>query len=57
MGRAAIGAAAKSKTGSVRVTPAQYKMFEERFGGLGKFLQMQVNDQLGKWADEQQEQK
>jgi hypothetical protein len=55
MGRAAIGAAAKSKTGSVRVTPAQYKMFEERFGGLGKFLQMQVNEQLAKWHDDEQD--
>lgn len=55
MGRAALGSAAKTKTGGVRVTEAQYAKFQERFGGLGKFLQMQVNDQLAKWHDEEQE--
>ena len=55
MGRAALGAAAKSKTGSVRVTSEEYAKFQERFGGLGKFLQAQVNDQLAKWRDEEEE--
>jgi hypothetical protein len=55
MGRARLGAAARDKVGSVRVTDHQYKKFEERFGSLGKFLQMQVNEQLAKWQDEENE--
>lgn len=55
MGRAALGAAAKSKTGGVRVTEAEFLKFQERFGGLGRFLQMQVNDQLAQWRDEEAE--
>lgn len=53
MGRAALGAGKKSRVGAVRVTEDQYQKFEERFGGLGKFLQMQVNDQVQKWYDEE----
>jgi hypothetical protein len=52
--RAAIGAAAKTKTASVRVTAADFQKFQQRFGGLGKFLKMQVTDQLAKWRDEEE---
>ena len=52
MGRVALGPAAKSKTGSVRVTTSQYEYFERKFGGLGKFLQAKVNEELQK-AQEQ----
>lgn len=55
MGRAPLGAAAKTRTGAVRVTETEFAKFQQAFGGLGKFLQMQVNDQLAKWADEQDE--
>lgn len=57
MGRAALGAAARTRTGAVRVTEAEFIKFQQRFGGLGKFLQMQVNDQVAKWRDEEQDQK
>lgn len=57
MGRAALGAAAKTKTGAVRVTVAEFDRFQKEFGGLGKFLQMQVNDQLAKWRDDDEEKK
>ena len=50
MGRAALGAAAKTKTGGVRVTDAQYEYFQATYGGLGKFLQMKVNEELSKVA-------
>lgn len=55
LGRAAIGGAAKTKTASVRVTAADFQKFQQRFGGLGKFLKMQVTDQLAKWRDEEEE--
>lgn len=55
MGRAALGAGAKTKTGSVRVTAAEDARFKTEFGGLGKFLQMQVNDQIAKWRDDDEE--
>lgn len=46
MGRAALGAAAKTKTGGVRVTEAQYQWFAAKYGSLGKFLQMKVDEEL-----------
>lgn len=46
MPRASIGAAARTKTGSVRVTQSQYDYFTTKFGGLGKFLQAKVNEEL-----------
>ena len=52
MGRVALGPAAKSKTGSVRVTTTQYEYFQRHFGGLGKFLQAKVNEELRKAAEE-----
>lgn len=48
MGRAALGAAAKTKTGSVRVTTAQDEYFTKNYGGLGKFLQRKVTEELSK---------
>jgi hypothetical protein len=48
MGRAALGAAAKTKTGSVRVTPAQDAYFTKAYGSLGKFLQLKVNEELNR---------
>lgn len=48
MGRVALGSAAKSKTGSVRVTDAQYAWFASKYGGLGRFLQDKVNEELQK---------
>lgn len=47
-GRTALGAAAKDKTGSVRVTQHDYDYFEKRYGGLGNFLKAKVNEELRK---------
>jgi hypothetical protein len=55
VGRAALGAAAKSKTGGVRVTEAQDNYFKKTYGSLGKFLQMKVNEELAKAAEMQTE--
>lgn len=51
MGRAALGSAAKSKTGSVRVTETDNDYFTTHYGGLGKFLQLKVNEELRKAAE------
>lgn len=48
MGRAALGAAAKTKTGAVRVTEHEFAYFQRTYGGLGKFLQAKVNEELSK---------
>lgn len=48
MGRAPLGAAAKTKTGSVRVTEHENQHFEKTYGSLGKFLQIKVNEELSK---------
>lgn len=48
MGRAALGAAAKTKTGSVRVTETENTYFTRTYGSLGKFLQAKVNEELSK---------
>lgn len=53
MGRAPLGAAAKSKTGSVRVTVQESKYFEKHYGGLGRFLQLKVNEELNRVAQMQ----
>jgi hypothetical protein len=54
LGRAPLGAAAKSKTGSVRVTETENKHFEQTYGGLGKFLQAKVNEELRKVREMQE---
>ena len=46
MGRAALGAAAKDKTGSVRVTVDQFRYFMVKYGGLGRWLQARVNEEI-----------
>lgn len=51
MGRAALGAAAKTKTGGVRVTEAENAYFEATYGGLGNFLKLKVREELQKAAD------
>lgn len=57
LGRVALGSAAKSKTGSVRVTDAQYAWFTQRYGSLGKFLQAKVNEELRAAQEQKQETK
>ena len=52
MGRAPLGAAAKTKTGGVRVTEAENDRFKAKYGSLGKFLQLKVNEELRLMADE-----
>lgn len=54
MGRVALGAAARSKTGSVRVTPTQDSHFTAKYGSLGKFLQLKVNEELRELAESQE---
>jgi hypothetical protein len=53
MGRAALGAAAKTKTGSVRVTESENDKFIAKYGSLGKFLQLKVNEELRVMAEKQ----
>lgn len=48
MGRPPLGTAAKSKTGSVRVTKAEDAYFTKTYGSLGRFLQLKVNEELHK---------
>jgi hypothetical protein len=48
VGRAPLGAAAKSKTGSVRVTATEDAYFTQHYGSLGKFLQRKVSEELAK---------
>lgn len=48
MGRAALGAAAKTKTGSVRVTETENDYFTKTYGSLGRFLQRKVTEELQK---------
>lgn len=55
MGRPALGAATKSVTGSVRVTPADSNYFTTHYGSLGKFLQLKVNEELRKRNEMEQE--
>lgn len=52
MGRAPLGAAAKTKTGGVRVTEAEDKLFKAKYGSLGKFLQLKVNEELRLMAEQ-----
>jgi hypothetical protein len=52
VGRAPLGAAAKSQIGGVRVTEAQDKLFKAKYGSLGKFLQLKVNEELRLMAEE-----
>ncbi|QWY82753.1 hypothetical protein PP641_gp009 [Arthrobacter phage SilentRX] len=56
MGRAALGAAAKSKTGSVRVTASQNDYFTRTYGSLGRFLQLKVNEELQRAAEQKENQ-
>lgn len=48
MGRVAIGGAAREKTGSVRVTEEEFKYFQAKYGGLGRFLKAKVDEELRK---------
>lgn len=52
MGRAALGAAAKTRTGGVRVTEAENDKFTAKYGSLGKFLQLKVREELQAMAEE-----
>lgn len=56
MGRAALGAAAKSVTGSVRVTPTESEIFKARYGSIGKFLKLKVDEELRRVAAEKEKQ-
>jgi hypothetical protein len=55
VGRPALGASAKTKTGSVRVTASEDDYFKRTYGSLGKFLQRKVNEELAKAAQMQTE--
>jgi hypothetical protein len=52
LGRPALGAAAKTKTGGVRVTESENEKFAAKYGSLGKFLQLKVNEELLRMAEE-----
>jgi len=51
LGRPALGGAAKSKTGGVRVTETENDYFTATYGSLGNFLKMKVNEELAKVAE------
>jgi hypothetical protein len=55
LGRPALGAAAKTKTGGVRVTETEDERFKREFGSLGKFLQLKVNEQFAIWREQDAE--
>lgn len=57
MGRAALGAAAKAVTGSVRVTKAESDYFTATYGSLGKFLRLKVDEELRRVAEQRQGQR
>lgn len=48
MGRAALGAAAKSKTGSVRLTVDEEALLKARYGSVTNFLRIKVDEELQK---------
>lgn len=54
MGRAALGAAAKTKTGAVRVTESENQRFAAKYGSLGNFLKLKVAEELRLMAEEMQ---
>lgn len=48
MGRAALGAAAKRKTGSCRMTEAEEKILIAKYGSVTRFLRMKVDEEMQK---------
>ena len=48
MGRAALGAAAKSKTGSVRLTEKEEAQLKAKYGSVTRFLALKVREELQK---------
>ena len=48
MGRAALGAAAKIKTGSVRLTKTEEDTIKARYGSVTRFLRLKVDEELQK---------
>lgn len=48
MGRAALGAAAKSVTGSCRMTPAEEKIIKAKYGSVTRFLRLKVDEEMQK---------
>lgn len=56
MGRPALGAAARDVTGSVRITRSEADIFKARYGSIGKFLKLKVDEELRRVADEREQQ-
>lgn len=48
MGRAALGSAAKSKTGSCRLTEAEERIIKAKYGSVTRFLRMKVDEEMQK---------
>jgi hypothetical protein len=48
MGRAALGASAKSKIGSVRLTPTEEAAIIAKYGSVTRFLRIMVDRELAK---------
>lgn len=48
MGRRALGAAAKTKTGSCRLTEIEEKIIIAKYGSVTRFLRMKVDEELAK---------
>jgi hypothetical protein len=48
MGRAALGAAAKSVVGSTRMTQSEAKIIIAKYGSVARFLRMKLDEELQK---------
>lgn len=48
MGRRLLGAAAKNKTGSTRLTEAEEKYLIAKYGSVTRFLRMKVDEEMQK---------
>ena len=48
LGRAALGAAAKSVTGSCRMTDAEKKILIAKYGSVTRFLRLKVDEEMQK---------
>lgn len=46
MGRAALGAAAKTKVGGTRITQAEEDALKAKYGSVSNFLRLKINEEL-----------
>lgn len=51
MGRAALGAAAKTKVGGTRITKTEEDRLKAKYGSVSRFLRMKIDEEL--YGDEE----